>query len=74
MKAHTVLSLAARAGKDKKQSSPVAYQKKCIIFFASLTKKIAIILIYSHQTAVLLAVVMFLFDYLSEKRSVPLTK
>ena len=49
-----------------------AYPK---IFFADLTKKVGIILIHSCQTAiVVLAVVIFLFGSLREKRSVPLTK
>ena len=43
-------------------------------FFASLTK-IGTSLIHSHRTAItVLAAVIFLFDKLREKRSVPLTK
>ena len=46
-----------------------------IIFFADLTKKIGLILIHAHWTAVVgLAVVIFLFDNLREKRSVFRTK
>ena len=44
-------------------------------FFSDLTKKISIILIHSHQSVIMLAVVIFfLFDNLREKRSVALTK
>ena len=44
------------------------------IFFADLTKKIGIILIYSQQMAVAVsAVVTFLFDSLRETGSLPLT-
>ena len=51
------------------------HTKKHIIFFANLTKKIDSILVHSHWMAiVVLAVVIFLFDNLREKRSVPLTK
>ena len=49
------------------------HTKKHILFFANLTK-IGIILVHSHRTAfVMLAVVIFLFDNLREKRSVPLS-
>ena len=42
------------------------------IFFADLTKQIGIILIHSHRTAiVVLAVVIFVFDDLREKRHCP---
>ena len=41
--------------------------------FVDPTEKIGIILIHSHQT-VMLAVVIFLYDNLREKRSIPLTK
>ena len=47
---------------------------KIDIFFADLTKKIGIIFIHSQQTAIVLTAVVFLFDSLREKRSVPLTK
>ena len=45
-------------------------------FFASLTKKIGVNLIRSHQMAivVLAVVIFFLFDNLRETRSVPLTE
>ena len=45
------------------------------IFFADLSKRNRYNLIHSHQRAIVtLAVVIFLFDYLREKRSMPLTK
>ena len=42
--------------------------------FCQSVPKIGILLILSHQTAIVLALVIFLFDSLREKRSVPLTK
>ena len=49
-------------------------RRRTFFFFASLTK-IGTILIHSHRTAItVLAAVIFLFDKLREKRSVPLTK
>ena len=45
------------------------------ILFVDLTKKIGVILIHSHWTAiVVLDVVILVFDNLREKRSMPLTK
>lgn len=47
--------------------------QKYILFYAYLTKKTGIILILSHRTAiVVLLVVIFVFDTVREKRSVPL--
>ena len=46
-----------------------------IYIFANLAQKTGIILIHLHWTAiVLLVLVIFLFDNLRAKRSVPLTK
>ena len=42
--------------------------------FANLTKQLGIILVHSHWMAIVLAVVMFLFDNLREKRSVLLSE
>ena len=44
------------------------------VFFTNLTKKIGIILTHSHQMAIVLAAVIFLFDSLRKKRSVSLTR
>lgn len=48
----------------------MAHQK--YIFCCSDKKKIGVILIHAHWTAIMLAVVTFLFDNAREKRSVPL--
>ena len=59
----------------RKLITKVLWHTKTYVFYCPSEKKIGIILIHSHQMAiVVLAVVIFWFDNLREKRSVPLTK
>ena len=59
----------------KAMTEVLRHTKTWIISAADLTPKIGVILTHSHWTAiVVLAIVIFSFANLREKRSVPLTK
>ena len=65
--------LFSSRGTHKLITNILCYTIKCI--FVHLTKTISRVLTHSHRAvAVVLAVVIFLFDNLREKRSMPLTK